>query len=442
MKIPALPMLAGEPALPEPLLSSAELAEHLPCVVVQTTLSGQITYLSQHWHSLTGHVPADCTGKPLSFYIDPDDHDRLKTLFSLSTSEPEHDLSVRCLCADHKARWIQLVAHRVSREQGGSGIVGIIHDISQRVGREATLLANQRTITGMLNDFQGMVYRCRNDPHWSMQYVSRGSLSLTGYRARDIINNTRLTYGSLIIDSDQKRVWHAVQRALQEKTSFDLIYHIRTAQGGIKRVWERGKGIFSGSNDLLGLEGFITDISLYQSDLYPALDAQAPALLMNQTAGQVIPQTFFLNQLATRHQLYLQDTSQPYAVLYLHLDNCRKHCEHLDLEQVQCCAREIIQRITPLLCPDDRISHELLHEVRILLQAFSGEQVLQNLALQLHDAFLEPLPLADADLYLTLSIGLALPAREQDNGMLVLAEAEEAMVRAHEIGGNRTCLAE
>lgn len=423
--------------MPPPLLDPAQLAEHLPCVSLQTDLSGQITYLSPHWQQLTGYLTAECIGKPFQYYIDPDDHSKLKPLFLASVAEPDSEISLRCLCANHEVRWIQLCAHVVTVAGGGAGIVGMILDISQRIGREATLMANHRTVNGMLNDFQGMVYRCRNDPNWSMQYVSGGSLKLTGYRPRDIINNTRLSYGSLIIEGDRKRVWHIVQRALQEKSSFDIVYHIQTAGGGVKRVWERGKGIFSGSNDLLGLEGFITDISLYQGDLYPAMGSKAQSLLMNQTAGQIIPHSFFLDRLSERHVRYQHD-GLPYAVFYLHLDNCRKHCEHLDLDQIRYCAAEVIRRITPLLKQDDSISYELLNEVRLLIDGFASEAELKTLNEALHEAFIGSISIGDWDLFLTLSIGLAQANPEQASGLVVLAEAEEAMVRAHEVGGNRT----
>lgn len=109
----------------------------------------------------------------------------------------------------------------------------------------------------LLDDLPLMLYRCRNDPHWSMAYVSPGCLELTGYSATQLLGSRRLTYNSLIHPDDRERVWQAVQSGLQEGRPFSLDYRLLCADGSERLVQERGCGIYGGSGEVLELEGVV-----------------------------------------------------------------------------------------------------------------------------------------------------------------------------------------
>lgn len=109
----------------------------------------------------------------------------------------------------------------------------------------------------LLDDLPLMIYRCRNDPHWSMAYVSAGCEALTGYRPAQLVGSRRVSYSSLIHPADRDRVWMAVQRGLQEGRPFNLAYRLRCADGSERAVQERGCGIYSDSGEVLELEGVV-----------------------------------------------------------------------------------------------------------------------------------------------------------------------------------------
>jgi diguanylate cyclase (GGDEF)-like protein/PAS domain S-box-containing protein len=118
-----------------------------------------------------------------------------------------------------------------------------------------------RRFSTLLSNLPGMVYRCRNDRDWTMEFVSDGCLALTGYPPSDFIENRLRSYAQIIAPEDRERVWEESQRALAARVPSQLEYRIRTADGAEKWVWEQGREVYDSNGELIAIEGFITDIS-------------------------------------------------------------------------------------------------------------------------------------------------------------------------------------
>jgi PAS domain S-box-containing protein len=127
---------------------------------------------------------------------------------------------------------------------------------------EEALQETQRQLTTLIQNLPGMVYRCKPDSDWTMEFVSEKSYQLTGYRPNELINNHVVSYNSLIHPKDKLKIWNQIQKSVEERKTFQLVYRIKTSSGYEKWVWEEGVGIFSETDDeLIALEGFITDIT-------------------------------------------------------------------------------------------------------------------------------------------------------------------------------------
>lgn len=124
--------------------------------------------------------------------------------------------------------------------------------------------ASGLNLTALLDNLPGVVYRCKNDEHWTMEFLSSGCYALTGYQPEELIGNQEITFAELIHQDDQQVVWESVQEALQERESFQITYRIKTASGHEKWVWEQGSGIFSDQGELEAIEGFISDITEFK----------------------------------------------------------------------------------------------------------------------------------------------------------------------------------
>jgi PAS domain S-box-containing protein len=140
-------------------------------------------------------------------------------------------------------------------------ITGVMRDVTQQKRTEQALRERQRENLSMINNLPGFIYRCANDPDWTMQYISEGCFEITGYKPKHLINNKKLSFNDVIHPDHQERLWDKWQKLLKTKTVFEDEYTINHADGSIRWVWERGRGVYSDKGELLFLEGFITDIT-------------------------------------------------------------------------------------------------------------------------------------------------------------------------------------
>lgn len=135
--------------------------------------------------------------------------------------------------------------------------------------REGTYPDFDTTITGgtarmlktLLGNLDGMVYRCRDDEQWTMEFVSEGCFRVTGYQPDDLLFNNRLSYESITHPDDRRRVREEVHSELALRQRFDVEYRIRHADGSLRWVWERGTGIYDAGGELIAIEGIIQDIT-------------------------------------------------------------------------------------------------------------------------------------------------------------------------------------
>ena len=156
-----------------------------------------------------------------------------------------HVRHLLCKLGLHSRLELAAWAHRAGEQLGGPALPAVRQAISPL------------DLGNLLDDLPLMIYRCRNDPHWSMAYVSAGCQALTGYYPVQLVGSRRLSYSSLIHPGDRDRVWLAVQRGLQEGRPFNLAYRLLCADGSERVVQERGCGIYSDSGEVLELEGVV-----------------------------------------------------------------------------------------------------------------------------------------------------------------------------------------
>ena len=122
-----------------------------------------------------------------------------------------------------------------------------------------------RVLDTLVNNLQGMAYRCLDDAAWTMLFVSQGCLELTGHDPEDLIEGSA-SWEQLTFDDDRKRVRREISDAIAAGRRFAVQYRILTSAGQVKWVSERGVAVPDESGRPV-IEGFIEDVSMRQRTL-------------------------------------------------------------------------------------------------------------------------------------------------------------------------------
>ncbi len=158
--------------------------------------------------------------------------------------------------------WINLTVSLVKEASGEPKyFISVVEDISERKQAEEMLKENEARFKTLASNIPGATYRCAMDRYWTMQYISDGITPITGYQADDFIGNRVRTYSNIIHSDDLKLVDDTVRLAVGKRESYTIEYRVRHADGGVRWVYERGRGVFDKDGNVLWLDGAIFDVT-------------------------------------------------------------------------------------------------------------------------------------------------------------------------------------
>ncbi|AEH39102.1 PAS domain S-box protein [Halopiger xanaduensis] len=133
-------------------------------------------------------------------------------------------------------------------------MVAVARDITERKKQEqrlSTLIAN----------VPGVVYRCKNERGWPMEFVSDACNEVTGYDP-EALERGEVSWGDDVMhEDDRERVWETVQQQAAKGEPFSTTYRIETAGGERRWVRSYGRNVFNDERNRVEVEGIISDIT-------------------------------------------------------------------------------------------------------------------------------------------------------------------------------------
>jgi len=413
----------------------APLVDAIDIVVFVTGPSGSLRYVNAAWTRLTGFSLQETRSLGRSAYLHPQDEERWLRFLEARKRDPQRTaaLVLRFLTSSGKTVHLEAGAQAVVADNGRCmGFVGTLFDVGNRVQAEGLKEASHRTLDTLINNLPGLVYRCRNDRQWTMEYMSKGCEVLTGYPPEALINSERLTYADLIVPEDREQVWQNVQVSLREHRSFELMYRIRTARGEEKWVLERGRGNYSISGELLGVEGFITDVT---REKHEQLRLRSDSLL---DPGTCLPTpTLFLDRLEMALRRRKSRPHDSFVVLVVHLDQFAKWRESLGTEFRERALLDVGKRIETMLSPIDSLCLWTDSEFAILQESAEANEDSGAVAVEIQQALRRPVVDGNNEMFLTASIGVVTKPTGNESADELVSLASTAAARARNVGVGR-----
>lgn len=138
-------------------------------------------------------------------------------------------------------------------------------EVASRILTESSLRKTLLRFETLLEQMPGAIYWCANDAAWTMEFISQQIEQISGYPAREFIENSVRTYASVIVPEDIVPVINAVNRSVKSREPYVIKYHIQHRDGSYRWVHERGRGVYDTEGQLLWLTGVIVDITGQQA---------------------------------------------------------------------------------------------------------------------------------------------------------------------------------
>jgi diguanylate cyclase (GGDEF)-like protein/PAS domain S-box-containing protein len=282
----------------------------------------------------------------------------------------------------------------------------------------------------LLASVDGMVYRRRLDPEWTMEFVSSGCLRVTGHHPGDLLFNNRVGYGELVIAEDRMWVHEAITCAVSEFRSFDLEYRILHCDGTTRWVWERGTGVADEHGRPIAIEGLVQDITerrLHQVRIehqanYDTLTGLANRSLLQDRLQQAL--------------LTAASSGQRLAVAFVDLDRFKFINDSLGHHVGDELLKAVAARLKSCVRECDTVARLGGDEFVLLINGHTGPEHVRQMMEKMLAAVAQPWVIQQGEFLVSGSIGVALHPDDGEEALTLLKHADSAMYRAKDNGRN------
>ncbi|TAA47179.1 PAS domain-containing protein [Corallincola spongiicola] len=223
-------------------------------------------YFSPRWYGMLGYQPGELPNvlETFSHLMHDDDRDATFEAVQAVIDNPElrnYQREFRMRTKQGGYRWILARGSVTERNEQGEALrmVGTHIDITSRKAVEEAMRESERKVSLLMSNLPGIAYRCANDTHWTMEYLSPAFHKVTGYATERFVMGGDSQFSEIIHQQDRDRVWAEVQGAVAKREQYTVEYRILHADGSYRWLWEQGAGVFDENGKLQALEGFMMD---------------------------------------------------------------------------------------------------------------------------------------------------------------------------------------
>ncbi|MDY0107868.1 MAG: PAS domain S-box protein, partial [Giesbergeria sp.] len=154
---------------------------------------------------------------------------------------------------------IRLAVGRVA-QSGETLFVGFLTDISARRAMENALRQREEQLRTLVGNIPGVAFRCRNEEHWPIEFISDAVQPLTGWSADDFLRD-RISFSQLIDPDDARNIAPEVDGALRQGQPYHVEFRITTREGHRRWLSAYGRGAADEQGTIRWIDGVILDVT-------------------------------------------------------------------------------------------------------------------------------------------------------------------------------------
>ena len=464
-----LELKRAEKALRDSAARFRALVQNSSHMVIVLDACGGITYASPAFRRMLGYREDARVGQNVFELIHPDDVADVRARFGehLAGLAQSAGFGFRFLAADGTWRNIEALANNLLDDPAVGGVVFNCRDVTERTRAEGQLAGQAQVLDLIARDAPLMETldalakvieaeasgaRCAilmlDDVAETLTVAAAPSLIDVGLHEADGLvlgpeagaSGTAAFRREPVISADVARdpLWResrqvALARGIRAAWSTPII----AADGGpvlgvLTVYFDEPRRPGPAEEGLLELAAHLADIAIERSHAQAQLAHQAAHDALTGLPNRV----FFLDRIALA-LARTQRSRSSVAVLFLDLDRFKFINDSLGHDAGDRLLVALGKRLQEVIRPGDTVARFGGDEFTILCESIADEAHALAIAERVAQVATAPFPLNDAEVFVTMSIGIALASGSRSRPESLVENADAAMYRAKARGGNR-----
>jgi diguanylate cyclase (GGDEF)-like protein/PAS domain S-box-containing protein len=464
-----LELKRAEKALRDSAARFRALVQNSSHMVIVLDASGGITYASPAFRRMLGYREDARVGQNVFELIHPDDVADVRARFGehLAGLAQGAGFGFRFLAADGSWRNIEALANNLLDDPAVGGVVFNCRDVTERTRAEGQLAGQAQVLDLIARDAPLMETldalakvieaeasgaRCAilllDDVAETLTVAAAPSLIDVGLHEADGLvlgpeagaSGTAAFRREPVISADVARdpLWResrqvALARGIRAAWSTPIIAADGDRVLGVLTVYfDEPRRPGPAEEGLLELAAHLADIAIERSHAQTQLAHQAAHDALTGLPNRV----FFLDRIALA-LARTQRSRSSVAVLFLDLDRFKFINDSLGHDAGDRLLVALGKRLQEVIRPGDTVARFGGDEFTILCESIADEAHALAIAERVAQVATAPFPLNDAEVFVTMSIGIALASGSRSRPESLVENADAAMYRAKARGGNR-----